>query len=57
MVSVPWRFLFFLVLGMGCDFFIVALPGPSVNYFVGDMYSFYMNDAQFIADKSVWVFP
>ena len=31
-VSVSWRFLFLLVLGMGCAFFIVALPGPSVNY-------------------------
>ena len=32
-VSVSWRFLFLLVLGMGLRFFIVALPGPSVNYF------------------------
>ena len=32
-VSVLWRFLFLLILGMGCAFFIVALPGPSVNYF------------------------
>ena len=33
-VSVWWMFLFLLVLGMGCAFFIVALPGPSINYFV-----------------------
>ena len=30
-VSVSWRFLFLLVLGMDCVFLIVALPGPSVN--------------------------
>ena len=32
-VSVLGRFLFLLVLGMDCAFFIVALPGPSINYF------------------------
>ena len=33
-VSVLGRFLFLLVLGMDCAFFIVALPGPSINYYV-----------------------
>ena len=32
-VSLSWRFLFLLVLGMGCAFYCGALPGPSVNYF------------------------
>ena len=32
-VSVSWRFLFLLVPWDGLRFFIVAFPGPSVDYF------------------------